>query len=64
VLKRLVGDEGQWLWALEEARTLMRQFADLRAIDRVGNAADFALSHNATQQAAGRYRHAGAREGG
>jgi hypothetical protein len=42
----------------------MRQFADLRAIDRVGNAADFALSHNATQQAAGRYRHAGAREGG
>jgi hypothetical protein len=51
-LKLLVGDEQQWPWAIEQARTLMRHFADVRAIDRLGEAADFSLSHGAMQLAA------------
>ena len=50
-LKRLV-DEHHWPWALEPARTLMRHFADLRAIDRLGESADFSLSHGAVELAA------------
>ena len=50
-LKWLV-DEQQWPWAIKQARTLMRHFADVRVIDRLGESADFALSHNATQHAA------------
>jgi hypothetical protein len=30
----------------------MRHFSDIRAIDRLGDAADFALAHGATQHAA------------
>jgi hypothetical protein len=30
----------------------MRHFSDLRAIDRLGEAADFSLSHGAVEQAA------------
>jgi hypothetical protein len=51
-LKKLVGDEAHWPWAIERAKTLMRHFGDLRAIDRLGDQADFSLSHGATQLAA------------
>jgi hypothetical protein len=52
VLKKLVGDEDHWPWAIERAKTLMRHFGDLRAIDRLGDAADFSLSHGAVPLAA------------
>ena len=51
-LKKMVGDEDQWGWALERAKTLMRHFGDLRAIDHLGEAADFSLSHGAVPLAA------------
>ena len=51
-LKKLVGDEEQWGWALERAKTLMRHFGDLRAIDHLGEAADFSLAHGAAPLAA------------
>jgi hypothetical protein len=51
-LKKLVGDEEQWLWAIERAKTLMRHFGDIRAIDWLGDAADFSLSHGAVPLAA------------
>jgi hypothetical protein len=50
-LKRLV-DEKQWPWVSQQARMLMRHFGDLRAIDRLGDAADFSLSHGAVPLAA------------
>ena len=37
-----------WPWAQTDAGAVMRHFADVRAIDRMGDAADFAFSHNAT----------------
>jgi hypothetical protein len=49
--KRLV-DEKQWPWTQQQARALMRHFADVRAIDRLGKAADFSLLHGATELAA------------
>jgi hypothetical protein len=52
VLKKLVGNEQHWPWALQHAKTLMRHFADLRAIDDLGEAADFSLSHGAVPLAA------------
>jgi hypothetical protein len=52
VLKKLVGNEEQWPWVIEHAKTLMRHFADMRAIDRLGDQADFSLSHGAVQLAA------------
>jgi hypothetical protein len=52
LLKKLVGDEEHWPWALEQARALTRHFADVRAIDGLGESADFSLSHGATQLAA------------
>jgi hypothetical protein len=60
-LKKLVGDEEQWPWAIEHAKTLMRHFADVRAIDRLGESADFSLSHGATQHAADSSRRTSAR---
>ena len=51
-LKKLVGDEEHWGWAIERAKTLMRHFCDLRAIDRLGEAADYSLSHGAVPLAA------------
>jgi hypothetical protein len=51
-LKKLVGDEAQWGWAIERAKTLMRHFGDIRAIDRLGDQADFSLSHGAVPLAA------------
>jgi hypothetical protein len=51
-LKRMVGDEEQWGWAIERAKTLMRHFGDLRAIDHLGDQADFSLSHGAVPLAA------------
>jgi hypothetical protein len=50
-LKRLVDDEAVGL-GQTQARMLMRHFADLRATDRLGEAADFSLSHGAVQLAA------------
>jgi hypothetical protein len=43
-LKKLVGDEDQWGWAIERAKTLMRHFGDIRAIDHLGESADFSLA--------------------
>src|SRR4029077_8092892 len=43
--------EEHWPWPETDAGALMRHFADVGAIDRLGDAADFALSHNATQHA-------------
>ena len=37
---------------LVPARTLMRHFAHVRAIDRLGESADFSLTHGAVQLAA------------
>jgi hypothetical protein len=51
-LKKLVGEEEHWPWALERAKTLMRHFGDLRAIDRLGESADYSLSHGAPELAA------------
>src|SRR5262249_11360556 len=51
-LKKMVGDEDQWGWAQEQARTLMRHFCDLRPIERLGESADFSLSHGAVPLAA------------
>jgi hypothetical protein len=51
-LKKLVGDEEHWPRAIERVKTLMRHFAGMRAIDRLGESADFSLSHGATQAAA------------
>jgi hypothetical protein len=51
-LKKLVGDEEHWGWAIERAKTLMRHFGDIRAIDRLGDQADFSLSHGAAPLAA------------
>jgi hypothetical protein len=45
-------DDDQWAWAQTQARTLMRHFADLRVIDRLGESADFSLSHGAVPLAA------------
>lgn len=50
-LKKLVADEQQWPWAIEAAKTLMRHFGDIRAIDHLGESADFSLSHGAVQLA-------------
>jgi len=50
-LKRPV-DEEQWPWAQEQARALMRHFSDRQPIDRLGDQADFSLSHGAVQLAA------------
>jgi hypothetical protein len=50
-LKRLV-DEKQWPWTQEQARALMRHFADVRAIDRLGEAADFSLSRGSNRKVA------------
>jgi hypothetical protein len=49
--KKLVGGE-HWPWALKQARALTRHFGDLRAIEGLGDAADFSLSHNAVPLAA------------
>jgi hypothetical protein len=51
VLKKLVGDEEHWPWAIQHTKTVMRHFSDLRAIDRLGEAADFSLSHGAVELA-------------
>jgi hypothetical protein len=51
-LKKLVGDEDRWPWAIERAKTLMRHFADLRALEGLGDQADFSLSHGAAPLAA------------
>jgi hypothetical protein len=50
-LKKLVANEQQWPWAIEAAKTLMRHFGDIRAIDHLGESADFSLSHGAVQLA-------------
>jgi hypothetical protein len=50
--KKLVGNEQKWPWAHEHAKTLMRHFSDIRAIDRLGEAANFSLSHGAVPLAA------------
>jgi hypothetical protein len=52
LLRKLVGDEDQWGWAEQQARLFMRHFADLRPIDRLGDQADFSLSHGAVELAA------------
>ena len=52
LLRKLVGDEDQWGWTEQQARLLMRHFADLRPIDRFGDQADFSLSHGAVELAA------------
>jgi hypothetical protein len=51
-LKKLVGDEQQWPWAIEAAKRLMRHFGDIRVLDHLGESADFSLSHGAVQLAA------------
>jgi hypothetical protein len=52
VLKKLVGNEQQWPWAEKHARALMRHFGDLLPIERLGESADFSLSHGAIELAA------------
>ena len=52
MLKKLVGNEEQWPWAIEHAKTLIRHFGDIRAIDGLGDQADFSLSHGAVELAA------------
>jgi hypothetical protein len=52
VLEKLVGNEQQWPWAIERAKTLMRHFGDLRALDGLGDQADYSLSHGAAPLAA------------
>jgi hypothetical protein len=52
VLKKLVRDETHWPWAEKAVRMLMWHFADLRVIDRLGEAADYTCSRGAVPLAA------------
>jgi hypothetical protein len=52
VLKKLVGDEEHWSWALTAALALMRHFSDIRALDGLGDAAYYTVTHGAVELAA------------